>query len=436
MSVPVSPSPVANCPPGMAPPTLVRQLDSGLALWTTAVEGMTEYWAGALERGATPLETMRDGARWLRALTDRRAPTWSTPHEVVLESPVARLRDFSAGSRRRVVPTLVLPPQAGHDSCIVDYSERQSQIRTIRAAGLERVWSLDWVGATRQTRDAGVEDYLDFLERSVELIGEPVNLVGDCQGGWLATIFAALRPEQVRTLTIAGAPIDFHRGDAVIHDWVEQLSPREDLSFYRHVVALGNGVLRGEFMLNGFILIKPENELSKQLQLLSHVHDPEHVERFRAFEDWFKHTQAIPGAFYLWIVEHLFRDNKLIAGELEIGGEQVDLSRIDCPLNLLGGATDHITPPDQVFALADHASTAPDEVARRVSSGGHLGLFMGSEALREHWPPLMANVYARSQKSPRASARDNTAQSRQRAAHSRQRARRRTPTAKDPIPAP
>ncbi len=198
MSGSLSPLPADSRPPGLASPTLARQIDSGLALWTTALQGMTEYWTGALERGATPLDALRDGARWLHALTDRRAPTWSTPHEVVLESPVARLRDFSAGTRRRVVPTLVLPPQAGHDSCIVDYSERQSQIRTIRAAGLERVWSLDWVGATQQTRDAGVESYLDFLERSVGLIGEPVNLVGDCQGGWLATVYAALHPEQVR----------------------------------------------------------------------------------------------------------------------------------------------------------------------------------------------------------------------------------------------
>ena len=50
--------------------------------------------------------------------------------------------------------------------------------------------------------------------------GGRVNLVGDCQGGWLAAIYAALHPERVNTLTIAGAPIDFHAGDAVIHDSV------------------------------------------------------------------------------------------------------------------------------------------------------------------------------------------------------------------------
>jgi poly(3-hydroxyalkanoate) synthetase len=66
------------------------------------------------------------------------------------------------------------------------------------------------------------------------------------------------------------------------------------------------------------------------------------------------------------------------------------------PLNLLAGATDHITPPDQVFALADHASTPPELVRRSVTTGGHLGLFMGREALREHWPPILEEVRRRS----------------------------------------
>jgi poly(3-hydroxyalkanoate) synthetase len=62
------------------------------------------------------------------------------------------------------------------------------------------------------------------------------------------------------------------------------------------------------------------------------------------------------------------------------------------PLYLLAGATDHITPPDQVFAIAGFASTPPELVRRHVTTGGHLGLFMGHEALREHWPPILAEV--------------------------------------------
>ena len=62
------------------------------------------------------------------------------------------------------------------------------------------------------------------------------------------------------------------------------------------------------------------------------------------------------------------------------------------PLNLLAGATDHITPPDQVFAIAGLVSTPQELIHRDVTSGGHLGLFMGHEALQHHWPPLLANV--------------------------------------------
>jgi poly(3-hydroxyalkanoate) synthetase len=368
-------------------------LDDGLAAWIAGASGFTEYWTAALARGATPLDLALDAAHWWRALTDRRPPSWTTPHEVVFEAPVARLRDFStAGPGARVVPTLVLPPQAGHDSCIVDFSARQSQIRTILDAGLDRVFSLDWIGATAATKDATVRDYLDVVDQAVDHAGGRVNLIGDCQGGWLATIYAALRPERINTLTIAGAPIDFHAGEPVIHAAVNHLAPGGDLSFYRALVAAGGGVLKGEQMLTAFIVIGPQNEVARQTGLLANIRDPEHTARYREFEDWFKHTQDIPGAFYLWIVEHLFRDNELLHGRLDIEGQHVDLSRIDCPLNLLAGAADHITPPDQVYALQAATRTPADQVQRRLTSGGHLGLFMGHEALRDHWPALLERV--------------------------------------------
>jgi poly(3-hydroxyalkanoate) synthetase len=163
-------------------------------------------------------------------------------------------------------------------------------------------------------------------------------------------------------------------------------------------------VLKGEHMLAGFILIQPGDEVSRQLELLKNVHDRVHVERYQEFEDWFKHTQDIPGAFYLWIVEHLFRDNALVAGTLEIAGEHVRRADLDMPLNLLAGATDHITPPAQVFAMAAHVSTPTELILRDVTSGGHLGLFMGHEALHNHWPPLLANVLEQSRTRARASA--------------------------------
>jgi poly(3-hydroxybutyrate) depolymerase len=374
--------------PDVAPMMSSGLLDSWLDGWTVAVEGLADCYAAALTSAPRPFEL----PRLLDAMVTRRPPAWTTPHEVVFEGSIARLRDFSTSHNRGLVPTLVLPPQAGHDSCIVDYSAEQSQMRTIIESGLERALSLDWIGASTETADASIEDYLDVIDRAVEHCGGRVNLVGDCQGGWLATIYAALYPERINTLTLAGAPIDFHAGEPVIHEVVRHLAPGGDLRFYEALVAADGGVLKGEHMLTGFIMIEPGDEIARQLALVAHLDDPAHVTRYREFEDWFKHTQDIPGAFYLWIVRHLFRDNSLVGGALEVRGQHVDLARIEMPLNLLAGATDHITPSAQVFALAELASTPPEFVQRRVTTGGHLGLFMGHEALREHWPPLLARV--------------------------------------------
>lgn len=371
-------------------------LGSGTAASLALTEGLLTWGRGLLTR--PPYAMAADCYQWWRIVTDRRRPTWHTLHEIAFEAPLARLRDFStSGPRSRIMPTLVLPPQAGHDACIVDYSPEQSQMRTILDVGLTRAFALDWVGATQETRDATIEDYIEVIDRAVEHVGGRVNLIGDCQGGWLATIYAALRPEQVHTLTVAGAPIDFHVGEPVIREGLERLAPGGDLTFYRMLVASGGGVLKGQYMIGSFIAIKPDSEVARQVQLLAHVNDPEHVARYSEFEDWFKHAQDIPGALYLWIVEHLFRDNALVTGALEVDGERVELSRIHCPVYLLAGATDHITPPPQVFALAEHTSTPARRVVKRLTQGGHLGLFMGGDALATHWPPLLASVARASQ---------------------------------------
>jgi poly(3-hydroxyalkanoate) synthetase len=361
------------------------------ASWLTAcresVEVATRYWAGAAARGATPFDVVADGARWTRLVSERRAPDWSTPNDVVEGSPLSVLRRF--GSARGGRPLLVLPPQAGHHSCVVDYSPEQSQVRTALSAGYRQVHVLEWRGATEETKDASIVDYLGVVASAIGRIGGPVDLVGDCQGGWLATIYAALNPADVATLTVAGAPIDAHAGDSAIADYVRLGG---GMTPYRLAVELGGGMLRGSFMLGAFVALQPETEVATHLELALHLDDDAYVARYAEFRDWYAHTQPIPGAMYLWAVEHLFLGNELVRGEMTIDGRPVSLAEISCPVALLGGAKDHITPPEQVFALADHVGADPADVTTRLVSGGHLGLFMGHDALATAWRPLFERL--------------------------------------------
>ena len=125
-----------------------------MTAWSAAADGVAEWWTSAIRRQATPPQLMLESINWWSEVVSRRRPTWSSPNKILFETPVGRLRDFSGRSRAQVLPTLVLPPQAGHDSCIVDYAPAQSQMRTIIAAGLKRAYSLDWIGATDATKDA------------------------------------------------------------------------------------------------------------------------------------------------------------------------------------------------------------------------------------------------------------------------------------------
>ncbi len=383
---------------GQALTLLAQQtITSGLRTWQAVAQAAGDLTAAVARQDSPGLWLATAPWEWAAEMFRRRRPAWASSNEVAMDTPLAALRDFSAGcGREDVVPSLVLPPQAGHTSVIVDFSERQSQLATIRSCGLSRAYAMDWHSATVATAEAGIEDYIAVIAAAVEAIGEPVNLIGDCQGGWLAAIYAALRPADVHTLTLAGAPIDFQAGGAAIAVHTELATEAFGLAPYRALVAAHGGTMPGAAVLGGYIAIKPEAEIGKQLQMLDHLDDAEYLARYREFEDWFKYTQDIPGVFYLWLVEHLFRRNELISGDLRVGGEQVDLSRITCPLYLLAGQSDHITPPEQLFAAAEYVGTPTEDIRRETSPGGHLGLFMGREALRTRWPALLDDIYRRS----------------------------------------
>src|SRR5919204_6894030 len=164
------------------PPVTRRGLDAAVETATAAVSGVADYWASAIADARTPIDMAVDGLRWWQLMTDRRPPRWATRHRIVRSTALTRLRDFSAPQAADVVPTLVLPPQAGHDSCIVDFSPEQSQMRTIRAVGLDRLYSLDWIGATQATKDATISDYLGEVAAAVDRIGGPPNPAGDRPG--------------------------------------------------------------------------------------------------------------------------------------------------------------------------------------------------------------------------------------------------------------
>ncbi|HEX2915310.1 MAG TPA: alpha/beta fold hydrolase [Chloroflexia bacterium] len=356
---------------------------------------MTENWWFALKEFSQSPQSFarRNFDYWQEVLRPPEAEWQTNYQEIRLPeqfAKIARLLDFS-GLRvvaGEIIPTLILPPQAGHHSYIADYSPEQSQVKMLRENGLGEIYCLEWLPATQETKHTTIEDYIEAVHHCIGALGGKANLIGDCQGGWLAAIFTALYPEMVNTLTVAGAPVDYQAGDGQIKEAVNynaQLFPDGGMAFYRALVAMGNGVLDGRFMVTGFNVMKPGQTSLRYLKLYRDIHDSEQLERFREMKNWYDFTQNIAGDFYLWIVQHLFRDNELVLGKLMVEGRLVDLHTITCPLFLVGGVRDHVTPPEQVFAMRQFVGTQPSQIHEYLVDAGHIGLFMGKNVLTETW---------------------------------------------------
>lgn len=61
---------------------------------------------------------------------------------------------------------------------------------------------------------------------------------------------------------------------------------------------------------------------------------------------------------------------------------------IACPVYLLAGAEDDITTKEQVFDADKYLGTPKTDIIKKLASGGHIGLFMGSKTLSECWPDV------------------------------------------------
>lgn len=371
----------------MTPVTHTQIAATPIRLGVAAIAGWSSYLLGLARRGPTPWTIASDIGRYYGVLTDTTPPAWAHAWPVPYRWPLANLRDCSApdAADRESVPSLLLPPQAGTHSCIVDHSPGRSQVDALRAGGLTRLHCLEWTPARATTDSASIDEHLAVIADAVAHLGGRVNIVGDSQGGWLGTIYTALHPETVHTLTVAGTPIDFHAEQpalaALAHAPTGAATSVVDL-FYDTARA------------SGLPSTDPIGEIERAMALLGALDDPDEVSRMEAERRWFTWRQEIPAAFREWIIRHLFVRNELVAGTLEAEGAVVDLSKITCPLHLIAGRSDMIATPTQVTALADHVSTPPPEVVATIADTGHIGLFIGRKALTDVWAPFARSLAA------------------------------------------
>jgi polyhydroxyalkanoate depolymerase len=304
------------------------------------------------------------------------------------EGDVMRLRDFSdpkVRADKTVVPTLVDAPYAGHTSTIADYAKGQSLVETLMAGGLRRVLATDWKSATIENANFDIDSYLARINAYVDDLGGKVNLVGLCQGGWMAGMFAARYPDKAACFVAAGSPLDADAG----HGFIKNIAKQEPMSFFESLVEMGGGLMRGKFMLAGWKAMHPEvHYLKNYVDLYENVEDPAFLKKRDEFARWYEHPLDLPGRWYLQAIRHIFKNNEFCKGDFMALGRMIGLHDITCPAYLLAGEGDDITPYQQVFEADKRLGTPKDKIVKKLVPGGHIGLFMGTKTLKEAWPEV------------------------------------------------
>jgi pimeloyl-ACP methyl ester carboxylesterase len=212
-------------------------------------------------------------------------------------------------------------------------------------------------------------------------------MIGNCQGGWALMMVAALAPQEIGPILLAGSPVSFWAG-VVGENPMRYLGGLLGGSWTASLLGdLGAGKFDGAYLVNNFEGLDPANTYwTKLYNLYSNV-DTER-ERFLQFERWWG------GHFFMnreemdWIVQNLFVGNKLSSGEIESFDRQhrVDLRNIRSPIVVFASWGDNITPPQQALDWIPDLYRSVHDIQLNEQTivyciherAGHLGLFVSA----------------------------------------------------------
>jgi len=345
------------------------------------------------------LQRIEQETRTLLRVSTSKANVAQTPKEVVWTLNKAKLYHYIPvvpAEKRHKVP-LFLVFALMNKPYILDLRPGNSFIEYMVKQGFD-VYLLDWGDPGPEDKDLKFDNYvLDYLPRAIRKVkavsgSDEFSMLGWCIGAILATIYAALRPDDgLKNLILLTAPLDFT--DKTAGGFVRWVN---DQGFDPDKIIASFGNMPGELIDYGAKALKPvENYIGSYLTLWDNLDNPRVVEGWHAMNTWVTDLIPMAGATYAQLIKELYRENRLIQGTMVIRGERVDLNRIHANLLNVIALADHISPPCQSESIMTKVSSK-DQLLLKVK-GGHIGMMAGSGALKFTWPHIDSWLAERSE---------------------------------------
>jgi len=259
---------------------------------------------------------------------------------------------------------------------MVDLQEDRSLVRGLLQRGLD-VYLIDWGYPDGADRFLEIDDYVNgYLDRCVDAVRrasgrQAINLLGVCQGGTFSLCYTALHPEKVANLVTMVTPVDFQTPENLLSRWAR------DLDVDRMVDVMGN--VSGELLNAVFLSLMPFRLTSqKYVALADIIDDKRQLENFLRMEKWIFDSPDQAGETFRQFIKWMFQENRLVEGNLEIGGRKVDTRQIRCPVFNVYATQDHLVPPSASIPL--EGLVGSDDYTTFAFKGGHIGIYVSGRA--------------------------------------------------------
>lgn len=331
--------------------------------------------------------------RRARQMLDAAVDVGSTPSEQIYEEhtvevhhyePLADSRAASRAASRAVDVPLVIVYAVINRPYLLDLEPGRSVVGRFLERGFD-VYLVDWGEPSRLDARLGLGDYADrYLANAVSAVCErtgsdTVDLLGYCTGGTLATIFTALHPDRVNALGLLAPVLAFDTTGGIFRYW-----GREEYHDPARVVE-AFGTVPGEWLAGEFSMVAPvEHYLARYVRHLANIQDEAVARRFARRLRWGMDTVDVPGELYRQFLVDLYRENRLMRGELTVDGTLVDLDGITMPVVDVVGTDDQFVP---VEASRPFLEAIPSEDTDLLEvPTDHVGLSISERAHEDAWP--------------------------------------------------
>ena len=330
--------------------------------------------------------TIERSRRGIDVLLNRAEPEVAqTPKDVLYPRGTMKLYHYLPQADEVYRVPVVLVMSLISKPYILDLTPGVSFVEFLLKQGFD-VFMIDWGVPRPEDTRLKLEDYtLDLIPSCIEQVqqatGETdVSLIGYCMGGLLALIYGGLIADApIKNLVCIATPVNYE-GMGLFKQW----SDRRWFDVDRVVDSLGN--IPPEMMYRSFELLRPADRLVAYVRLWDNLWNDQYVKHYRLFNKWTSDQIPFPGECFRQTTKELMWENKLIKGELEIGGRLVDLKRITCPVLNTMAQHDHIAPYEATRELTSLVGSEDKEDV--VLKGGHVSLVAGMNAVMRLWPKV------------------------------------------------